>query len=111
VTLALLLDMAWPTLGRIALPMAFNQCYRAQSVPNFSPLACFLVDGNYIPPGSSDPSCAACAGWQWARPTYKEYAERASADRVDLRTWRRRFVADNEFTGRYKQSKWEHWYV
>jgi hypothetical protein len=91
VTLALLLDMCWPSVGRIALPMAFNNCYRAASLPAFS--------------------CAACAGWQWARPAYKEYAERAGGDRVDLRTWRRRFVQDNEFTGRCKQSVWESWYA
>jgi hypothetical protein len=113
VTLALLLDMCWPSVGRIALPMAFNNCYRAASLPAFSPLTCFLVgaEGHYIPPGTSDPSCAACAGWQWARPAYKEYAERAGGDRVDLRTWRRRFVQDNEFTGRCKQSVWESWYA
>ena len=114
VTLALLLDMAWPNVGRIALPSAFRECFKSASDANFSPLACFLVGGegaNYIPPGNSDGSCAACPGWQWARPAYREYLDREHGERVDLRSWRRRFVADNEFTSRAKQALWQDWYL
>lgn len=112
VTLAMLLDLAWPTLGRVALPMAMTECYRETSIPSFSSLSCFLVgtDGNFIPPGNSDASCAACPGWQWARQAYKEYSEREGSERLDLRTWRRRFVADNEYVGRARQRVWQDWY-
>jgi hypothetical protein len=109
VTLAMLLDMAWPSVGRIALPIAFRECYRAASV-RFDPAMCFLVSGNYVPPGNSDPSCAACAGWQWARRAFAEHRERGG-EPLTLREWRRRYVGDNEFTSRIKQAAWEDWYA
>src|SRR5712692_1635446 len=69
------------------------------------------ANGNFIPPGRSDPSCAACPGWVWARAAYDAYHEAERGERVDLRTWRRRFVQDNEFVGRCKQNVWQDWYA
>jgi hypothetical protein len=113
IALALAMEPQSHDIGRAALPATFNQCYRAASVRSFSPLQCFLVGGseaNYIPPGNSDPSCAACPGWIYARQAFRDYKDRGG-ENIDIRTWRRRFVIDNEFVGRAKQAQWEFWYV
>jgi hypothetical protein len=96
-------------LGRMALPMAFDECYRSQSPPPFDILRCFFFGGAYVPPGDSDPACKACPGWIFLRKAYAEHVA-AGGERMDIRAFRQR-LGDNDFTGRVKQSQWESWYL
>jgi len=112
VALAMLIDQTQGALGRNALPLSFTSCYKAASVATFSPMSCFLVNpnGGYVPSG--DPSCRACPGWIWAQRAYEDYCERErDSERDDIRSWRRKHVDENDYTGMAQQARWDFWYV
>ena len=92
-------------VGRRGLPATFTECWRAQSVPNFSPLSCYLLGGDYFPSGC--PSCTACRGHQAVK-----LAARVHGEMTGQETGLREFYAErmdgsrNEFVSRLRFERW-----
>lgn len=103
IALALSMEGQHEEIGRAVLPATFRECYREYSVPDFGRGACFLFGGNYIPSGC--PCCKACAGWQHVRAAYQQH-QAQGRDPVDIRTFKRLYVQNNDFVARWHVSRW-----
>ena len=95
-------DLQERAIGRAVLPAGFSECYRAATLP-FDPGSCYLLGGGYFPSGC--PSCAACPGHLYVKGAYADHVGRGG-ERMDLRTFRRLHIADNEYTSRWKANDW-----
>ncbi len=115
VCLAMLLDMAWPNVGRNALPETFNLCLRQLNMPNTFPsaAACFVVGpGHFIPP-FNDAICRECVGLRAVRDAYERHKSGKDAEPMSIRTFRRTRMENNEFCARmnFRETGAEDWYL
>jgi hypothetical protein len=90
-------------VGRLTLPPNFSECWRAQSVANFSPMACYLFGGPYFPSGC--PSCTACRGHQAVKVALYKHVQRTGEDMAPRQFYAER-MRGNGFTGRVRFEEW-----
>lgn len=106
IALSLCLEVQQGEIGRAVLPENFNECYRASDLGR--PVDCFVMGmGNFIPPGNSDPSCAACPGWRFLRDAYAAHKARGG-EPIDLRGFRRAYITNNDFVAMRLINKMAH---
>jgi hypothetical protein len=96
------------TLGRLAIPNGFRECYKASSSPSFQPKRCYVFHGE-MPGVSGDPSCRACIAHSFIRQMHRQNC--ASGGTLGLREFRRT-IADNDFVSAVRWSRlddsWDH---
>lgn len=96
------------SIGRPTLPETFRTCYKEFGGPNMA-ARCFVLepDASWIPHGF-DPSCRACVGLQYVKQGYQAHLK-GGGEPIGLRTFRRAYVADNDFVAARRAREWADW--
>jgi hypothetical protein len=92
-------------MGLAMLPDTFTTCYRAESIPSFNALTCYLLGGGFRPP--MDICCKGCPGHQFVLSARKADQERTGGA-VDLVQFYRERInwREHPWIARIRSERW-----